>query len=145
MRSWKLLVLFTPGQRFFEITLSCTGNQVKLANGKHRKSALDRACIVQPDNEVVGLLFCGTHSPQGDEEIFFFLIDGQIAPPLLQFIKAGAPSVNKIYRKGRVAATVSVSPRASIAAWNSGLHEQPKLNSLLLCVYASCSHYFTQR
>lgn len=138
-------MLFTSGQRFFEITLSCTGNQVKLANGKHRKSALDRACIVQPDNEVVGLLFRGTHSPQGDGEIFFFMIDGQIAPPLLKFIKAGAPSVNKIYRKGRVAAIVSVSPRASIAAWNSALHEQPKLISLLLCVHGTCSHHSTQR
>lgn len=55
---------FSPGLWFFEIALSCSGNQVKLANGKHRKSALDRACIVQPHNKVAVLLVRGSLSPQ---------------------------------------------------------------------------------
>lgn len=62
---------FTLGGRFFEMPLLCTASQVKLANGKRRKSALDSARAARPHNKVAGLLCRHTHGPEGGGGDFF--------------------------------------------------------------------------
>lgn len=70
---------FTLGRHFFEMPLSCTASQVKLANGKRSKSALDSARAARPHNKVAGLLCRHTHGPEGGGGDFFLMIDEQIA------------------------------------------------------------------
>lgn len=57
-------------QWFFKITFSCTGNQVKLANGKHRRSALEPASF----SLIIRLQGCwfAAHSALKGMRVIFF-------------------------------------------------------------------------